>query len=71
MERKYKSLTLLDRGLIGKLQIQGLNQSEIAQLLGVHKSTNSREFKRNQMPRLGYIVYHAQNLSEQRRALPA
>lgn len=68
MERKYRRLKLQDRELIGRLRIQGLNQSEIAQLLGVHKSTISRELKRNKEPRLGYIVYLAQNLAEQRRA---
>lgn len=68
MERKYRRLKLQDRELIGRLQIQGLNQSEIAQLLGVNKSTISRELKRNKEPRLGYIVYYAQNLAEERRA---
>lgn len=68
MEKKYKRLTLNDRELLGRLLVQGLNQSQIAELLGVHKSTVSREISRNKELRLGYIVNLAQYLTEKRRA---
>lgn len=67
MERKYKRLTFKDREYIGKLLVQGFNRAQIAQLLGVHKSTVCREIKRNQEPRLGYIFNLAQYKTEQRR----
>lgn len=60
MDRKYKRLTIQDREYIGKLLVEGYNQVEIAQLLGVNKSTISREISRNQEPRLGYIFQLAQ-----------
>jgi IS30 family transposase len=68
MERKYKRLTLQDREYIGKLLIQGFNQVQIAQFLGVHRSTISREIDRNKEGRLGYIFLLAQRKTEQRRA---
>ena len=67
MERKYKRLTDKDREYIGKFLVQGFNQAQIAQLLGVHKSTVSREIKRNQDSRLGYVFELAQYKTKQRR----
>lgn len=64
---KYKRLTYQDRELIGKLLLEKYNQTQIAALLGVHKSTISRELKRNRDNRLGYFFALAQYMSEQRR----
>lgn len=44
---KYQQLTLEERVLISHLVGQGLNQSEIARHLGRHRSTISRELRRN------------------------
>lgn len=44
---KYQQLTLEERVLISYLTKQGLNQSGIAQVLGRHRSTISRELTRN------------------------
>lgn len=67
MNRKYRRLTLQDRECIGKLLVKGFNQIEIAQIIGVHKSTVSREIKRNEESRLGYIFILAQYKTEKRR----
>ncbi len=68
MGQKFRRLMVEDRELIGRLMCQGLNQSQIASLLGVHKSTISREVQRNKEGRLGYIVLLAQYKTEQRRS---
>lgn len=44
---KYQQLTSPERYIISALRKQGLNQSDIAQHLGRHRSTISREFSRN------------------------
>lgn len=43
----YKHLDYLKRCQILALWKAGKNQTEIANIIGVHKSTISREFKRN------------------------
>jgi len=43
----YHQITSDERYWISTLRMQGLNQSEIARALGRHRSTISREFKRN------------------------
>lgn len=47
MTKKYKQLTLEQRYKIEALKIAGNNQNEIAAIIGVNRSTISREFKRN------------------------
>lgn len=49
---KYSQLSLEQRYQIEALKNAGKNQSEISRLIGVHKSTISREFRRN-IPRTG------------------
>lgn len=49
---KYKQLGQEQRHIIGRLLEQGENQSEIARVLGYHRSTISREIRRN-TPRRG------------------
>lgn len=64
--RKPKQLTLAKRYQIAVLPKAGLNQSRIAEHLGVHKSTISREFRRNRGKR-GYRPRQAQRLAEGKR----
>ena len=45
--RKLKQLTLVKRYQIAILRKAGHNQTQIARHLGVHKSTISRELRRN------------------------
>jgi len=62
----YSQLTQEQRYLIyGFLKI-GLNQSTIANTIGVHRSTISRELKRN-TGKKGYRYKQAQKKTEQRR----
>lgn len=68
--KKYKQLTLGQRYQIQGLVQAGLNQSAIATQLKVHRSTISRELKRN-TPQRGrtafqYIGEHAQNKTDLR-----
>jgi len=63
----YTQLTMDDRIEIYALKKAGLNQSEIAKQLGRHKSTLSRELRRNTGQR-GYRVKQAQEKALQRRA---
>lgn len=53
--------------MLGTLLREGLNQSEIANRLGVHRSTISREFKRNAKDAGGYHATHAAVLAQKRR----
>jgi IS30 family transposase len=50
----YHQLTLADRIAISTLGQEGLNASQIAQRLGRHRSTISRELRRNSRPQDGY-----------------
>ena len=73
MTKKYSQLTLTQRYQIEALKKAGLKQFEIANSLGVHKSTISREFKRN-VPKRGtgaktYIAKKAQTKTAKRHAL--
>jgi IS30 family transposase len=45
--KNYKQLVYRDRVIISRLKVSGLSLSEIARRLRVHKSTVSRELKRN------------------------
>jgi len=64
--KRYTQLTQEQRHQIYALKKAGLSQCRIASLLGVHKSTISREIKRNCGQR-GYRPKQAQRLSQQRR----
>ena len=62
----YKQLTREQRYQIYALKKERHSQSEMAHNLGVHKSTISRELKRNQGGR-GYRPKQADELAEARR----
>lgn len=64
--RGYKQLTREQRYQIEALLKTELNQTEIAKVLGVHKSCISRELKRNRGLR-GYRPKQAQRLTDNRR----
>ena len=62
----YKHLTEKDRLCIWTMRRERKSQAEIARTLGCHRSTISRELKRN-INLSGYDVHHAQQQSEKRR----
>ena len=62
----YRQLTREQRYQISGLKKAGLNQSQIAAEVGVHKSTISREFERNKGCR-GWRPRQAQELRDERR----
>ena len=64
--KHYKQLTREQRYQISGLKKAGLNQSQIAAEVGVHKSTISREFERNKGCR-GWRPRQAQELRDERR----
>jgi IS30 family transposase len=71
MEKKHKHLTQDKRSEIYLLHAGGKSRGQIAQILGVHKSTISRELKRNKDPDVGvYLPDKAQILAQQRRNRP-
>ena len=63
----YRRLTQVDRIRIKDFLILGLSQTQIADKLKVHKSTLSREIKRNSGLK-GYRSKQAQRTAEQRQA---
>lgn len=66
---KYQQLTLEERVLISYLSRQGFNQSEIARSIGRHRSTISREFRRNRcnLSDSSYRYFRAQRKTIARR----
>jgi IS30 family transposase len=64
--RTYAQLTQEQRYQIYALKKTGHSPSEIAAVIGVHKSTVGRELKRNRGKR-GYRPQQAQNLARERR----
>jgi transposase, IS30 family len=62
----YKQLTYEQRYLIYAVLKMGFSQSSIAELVGVNKSTISRELKRNTGKR-GYRYKQAQRMAQQRQ----
>jgi transposase, IS30 family len=64
--RTYAQLTQEQRYQIYALQKTGHSRSEIAEVIGVHKSSVSRELKRNRGQR-GYRPQQAQSLAMERR----
>lgn len=73
MTKKYNQLTLEQRYQIEALRQVGENQSSIAKIIGVHKSSISRELKRNVPKRgIGAKIYNAskaQSKTDLRHAL--
>ncbi len=68
--RSYSQLTEDQRYQIYESRTQGLSQTAIAQRLGIHKSTVSRELKRNSGLR-GYRPKQAHQLCENRKWMRA
>lgn len=64
----HKHLNRDDRVVLGALRRAGFNQSAIATQLNVHRSTISRELKRNPKPRGGYHAWNADAQARERRA---
>ncbi|CAH1386403.1 HTH_38 domain-containing protein [Candidatus Nitrotoga sp. M5] len=64
--KKYKQLTIGQRYQIYGLKQAVLNQTQIAQKIGVDKSTISREFRRNKGQR-GWRPKQAQSFRDERR----
>jgi len=62
----YSQLTYEQRYLIYQLLKIGHNQTEISEIIGVHKSTISRELRRNTGKR-GYRYKQAQRIAERRK----
>ena len=65
--KTYKQLTQCQRYQIKALMKSGENQTKIAQIIGVNKSTISRELKRNRGQR-GYRPKQAQGKAKSRRS---
>jgi len=63
----YKHLTIYEREKISLMLAEGKTQREIARELGRHKSTISREIKRNR-GKTGYRVVKAQRTADRRRS---
>ena len=64
--KQYKQLTTGQRYQIYGLKQSGLNQTQIALIIGVNKSTISREFMRNKGKR-GWRPSQAQSLRDERK----
>ena len=62
----YTQLTQAERYQISALMKAGHSQAKIATAIGVHRSTISRELRRNKGQR-GYRPKQAQRMAEQRR----
>ena len=60
---KYTQLTLEEREKIFQFLKTGISLAKIAESLGRHKSTLSREIARNKSEKLGYLPDRANNLS--------
>jgi IS30 family transposase len=69
MKRTFKQLGLNEREQLDVLRRSGLTLNEIAQKLGYHKSTISREIKRNSSNEYGcYVSSQANNRSIHRKS---
>jgi IS30 family transposase len=65
--KEYSQLTLPQRYEISALHKAGHGRSQIARLMGVHRTTIARELKRNKSPN-GYFAQAANQRAHQRRA---
>ena len=68
--RTYTQLTREQRYQLSALLKMGHSQTEIAEVIGMHKSTISRELGRNRGQR-GYRPKQAHNMAKERRKKPA
>ena len=73
MTKNYSQLTFEQRYQIEALKKAGIKQCEIAKIIGVHKSTVSRELKRN-VPKRGtgakvYVAQKAQSKTDNRHKI--
>ena len=55
MEKNYHHLTREQRDVIYRLHQEGKLQNQISRQIGVHRSTVSREIKRNSNTHVGYV----------------
>jgi IS30 family transposase len=70
MKRTYRHFTLKQREQLDVLRRSGLTLNEIAQKLGYHQSTISRELKRNSSIEYGcYVSSQANNRAAQRKSV--
>lgn len=67
MPKGYKQLTIHQRLVIGYYLSKGATQTEIAKQIGVHRSTISRELKRNNDPQWDYHILLADEKAEKRK----
>lgn len=63
----YHQLTFDERYMISKLRIQRFNQAHIARIMGRHRSTISREVRRNKVSNGSYVAREAQFKTNGRR----
>tara|TARA_R110002126_G_scaffold185155_1_gene333647 strand:+ start:45 stop:332 length:288 start_codon:yes stop_codon:yes gene_type:complete len=64
--QKYKQLDLQDRHKINALLQAGRSQTNIAKIIGVHKSTISRELSRNVATRGRYAKEYRPDLAQRK-----
>jgi IS30 family transposase len=67
MHKQYRHLTRVERGKIMFMTQSGMNISEVARKLGWHKSTISRELRRNISPYWDYYTDESAQLYAERR----
>ena len=65
--KKYKQLDLESRKKLFLRKIEGMNKRDIADKLGVHRSTIYREIKRNKDVECGYLPDTADKLAKKRK----
>lgn len=66
----YKHLSLFERETLSNLLVQRKSLSDIANAMGRHKSTLSREISRTRLTRYGYRAFTAQVLCNRRNDIP-
>ncbi len=71
MEKNYHHLTREQRDVIYRLHREGKSQNQISRQVGVHRSTISREIKRNSNAYVGYVPDDAHGLAHKRRHRPS
>ena len=71
MEKNYHHLTREQRDVIFRLHQEGKSQNQISKQVGVHRSTISREIKRNSNAYVGYLPDDAHGSSHKRRHRPS
>jgi IS30 family transposase len=67
-EKQYHHLTERQRYYIDKQIARGASQKEIAEVIGVHKSTVSREVRRNRLKNGNYNYFKAQAKADEKKA---